>query len=173
MKSIMLFSFILSFFGFGCTKVPEEEVLLHKVIGKHEKVQAKKKMKCIGVGGKIPDKIKGYNLHFISFEKLDLEGARRLLIESVENLIELTNQEVAMRPYLDRYPFDYKNNDYIIAFYDQNGEWLLPPFIASAILTEGKIDLSIYENNELVSVGPKYETYEEALEKVKKQACSE
>ena len=99
------------------------------------------------------------------------EYLRKLLIEFAHELLNQINSNEEFRPYLIKYPFTIENVQIIIYNRDKNGERVYDPEIGVADITLGNLTFSTYdpeseycrEKNEF------YETYEEALEILKKE----
>lgn len=74
-------------------------------------------MCCVGGGGAMMDKIKKVGLFYVSYREYSIDDARKIFVQSAEQLINLFNNSKLIRPHLSTYPFTHANlGSYILAF---------------------------------------------------------
>lgn len=148
-KNILLFvvSLVLS----CCTKEPPHIVEGNRVMHKFSAKLKQNGLRPFGVGGYFFDKVNKYTVSYILFiETMNIEDARKLILETSEEIFDIINKDEKIRPYLLNYPFNPYDNIYLsIAFLDK-GQRLLAPNISHVCLFDGKISYSYYENNQFV-----------------------
>jgi hypothetical protein len=149
---------------FSCSKQSPHVVEAHRVMSRHiEDVEKDGKVFVFGTGGAMMDDIQMLALNFFSYETLDVNQARRLIVNGIESLLERVNNDPKIRPYLHDYPFTVENLRYGISFRDSNIRSLNPPYIAF-VFTCNK-DLHYKKNDPVTNqyVDDYEESYEEAL----------
>lgn len=115
----------------SCTHLEPEQKQVHKILSQYTKQQEKQRsLEMVGTGSSMPNKVKGFHVRFLSHEKLDRPAARRLLLDCSEDLLAMINQDEAIRPYLDTYPFTLKGIDLVIGFINEDDEFRTPPYVA-------------------------------------------
>ncbi len=167
--------FLLSIFVLvGCDKLtlnpPAENPSASKLVGQiNRKVCSKllqeKKLRAIGSGSQMMDEIKMLALSFNYYEPVNEEKARELLLVATQELINAVNEEPRIRPFLGNYPFEPKNVEIRIFFYNHDGSKVASETLCNVSALEGDLDYLVD--------GPKYplfkcilkESYEEALQK--------
>lgn len=77
-------------------KVVEKEI---KLIGKEENVE------LFGYGGGMLEGIKRIDLTFVSYQKVDLAKARRMIVYWTERIGNAVNSKEELKKYLIPYPF--------------------------------------------------------------------
>lgn len=112
------------------------------------------------------DDIQMMSMSFFSYQELDLNTARELLIYATNEYLTAINSNVAVRPYLHNYPFTAKNIEVIIFFYKKNGVNVFPGKISIAAANEGKVEYYTNCPDSQVIKSIYEETYEEALQKL-------
>lgn len=123
-----------------------------------------------GFGGSMPEGVfLKLSASFTVIEKLRMEKARALLIESIDNFLLGVNGDLILKAHLDHYPFDYNDVDISLGFLDEGGEFVTGGYIAHAFIKKGKLYYSTYNatTGRLEDFGE--EPYLEAREKVMKQ----
>ena len=112
---------------------------------------------------------------FLSFDSMGYANradARRLIIASIQQMIEAAHEISTIDSYLYCPPFNEKNVEISIFFKDERGERVYHPHIGIVTYVLGIIYYDTYDPN---SKHSRYqestkETYEEALEAIKKEA---
>ena len=132
----------------SCNDLTDKEKLSYQMINMHAEKQKKNNhLNLIGSGGAIPDKINVLMLSYVGYQKLQLDEARKLMVKSIEDLIQKVNATPEIHPYLRDYPFTEKNADITITFRDVRDKFVDPPYIAFITITnDGYI---IYSKNNL------------------------
>ena len=69
-----------------------------------------------GHGGAMMIDIQKINAHYLAYERLNVNEARRLFVEVIEGLLCRYNQNMQIRPYLHNYPFTIENLNITIRF---------------------------------------------------------
>src|SRR3989344_4332350 len=109
-------------FLFGCSSFyqsPRYIKLAHKITEKTaKKLKEQKNLYLIGTGGQMMHDIQMMMMGFNFYKVVDIETARQLLVESVEEYLSVINSNKEVRPYLHNYPFTAKNIEIVIYFYN-------------------------------------------------------
>ena len=71
-------------------------------------------------GGAMMDDIQEISLSFLSFDALNVDQARVLYVEMMEELLNRINCHEKIRSFLHNYPFDISNIELMIGFEDAN-----------------------------------------------------
>lgn len=108
--------------------------------------------------------IHGFEVTFESYEELDLDQARKKLINCVHEYLNLINTNELIKPYLHNYPFTYKQLLFRLSFHDKNHEYVNNNFVALVWLNEDRVVYMIKEESSLKYLHK--ETYQEALKLV-------
>lgn len=102
---------------FGCETTPKHMQIADEFMSSFKNEMCTSKgLYAFGSGGSFLDAINEYSFYFISFEEVDLNMARKKLVETTETLLNEINSDEKMRPYLSRFPFTCKDVDVIISF---------------------------------------------------------
>jgi len=120
-------------------------------------------MRLSGYGGKFDD---GILLISLSFNKYGpgptIEQARKLIINSLNEVISLVNENKELKPFLKTFPFTIENLDLDIGHFDEHGREIKPPYLVDVSAWEGDIIYRILTDP--YGLKPiKEETYEEAV----------
>ncbi len=103
----------LSVFGANYVKMSE------RIVKRYNKEVAKpKKLYLSGSGGAMMNDIQRVILNFQSCELLNINEARTLYVEMMEDFLSRMNENEKIRPYLHDYPFGVDNFDLMIGFED-------------------------------------------------------
>jgi len=101
-------------------------------------------------GGAMMDDVQVISLSFLSFDALDIDQARVLYVDMMEELLHRINSHEKIRSHLHNYPFEESNIELMIGFDDQNRH----------ILGDGHVALMfIGKNNTLL-----YRAYDRVIE---------
>lgn len=104
-------------------------------------------------------------LTFYSLEKLNLQQARKELINCIDHILNELNNNDAINSYLYKFPFSYKNLDIGIFFFDEKGKPRSKEYIHSCVSNGDIIYYEIaYPDGTFAYI--QEETYEEALKKL-------
>ncbi len=105
---------------------------------------------------------------FYSFEKANLQQARKVLINCIENLLNEINNNKEISSYLYSAPFTYKNLDLGIFFFNKKGKPRNENYIYTCAIDEDKIYYkTAYPNGTFARIHE--ETYEESLKIVESE----
>jgi hypothetical protein len=133
-----------------------------------KKISAEKGLIPAGSGGQMMDEIKMLMLGFDYRKIANIETARELLVYCVEEYLAEINTSEEIRPYLCNYPFTNKNIQIDICFFNPDGTYVPIDDIIIATADEGKIAYRISKPDRLGLQTIYQESYEEAVQKVKK-----
>jgi hypothetical protein len=119
-----------------------------------------------GSGGQMMDQVKMLALSFDYKGPIQIEDARKLLIQSVDTLVAVVNNDPLIRPYLYNYPFEPKNVEIRIFLRgaDQFDVPLGELVVISSIKGTFDYDIRHLETRRLTTIFE--ETYAEAKQKV-------
>ena|ERR1700722_19011741 len=158
------FIFPLVLFICSCSpyKISEGEILTNKVMCDFSKKMKLKNLQPAGIGGGIDHETGKHNKLKIVFdiEKLpDINYARKIIVETIDEFLHEINNRVEVRDLLSRYPFTLKNIEIaIINVRDREG--------LKCVYNQGN-ELNYYKSNpdpnNLQSMDVHSETYEEAV----------
>lgn len=115
------------------------------------------------IGGSFyDDDIKALTVSFITTaENFNVDYLRSLMIKGVEIFLSSINTTNELIPYLNHYPFTYKDLNYGISIYTPDGKWLGHSFLRNGKLCFFKTDE--FKNTDKVHEEP----YTEALQLIK------
>jgi len=101
----------------------------------------------LGSGGAFLDDLKEFDFLLSSYDKIDIDEARRLIIERSHSLLDLINSDENVQPYLNKTPFDYKDIQVIIIFVEREEPTLFvsPPFVAGVYFAHGMVRYVYYD----------------------------
>ena len=141
---------------------PRSEHYKYRLIDRYaKKMQKEKNFILIGSGGRGLDDVEIIGVTFYSFEKLNTEGARKLLLEVTDEFLNTINSYKKIRQHLRNFPFNSKNLRFDIIFIEEPGKSVPENYIAYISLTEGKIMYANDKNDQLKVI--RNESYEEAV----------
>ncbi len=92
-----------------------------------------------GRGGAMMDDIQEIFLDFLSFDKLNVEEARVLYVEMMEEFLCRINAHEKIRPYLHNYPFEESNVKLRIGFDDSERKILADGHVAQMSIAKNHI----------------------------------
>lgn len=164
MKFILVSSFLLlvCLFFYSCTPKSYTDNA-YRIIHKFSD-EVNDGLQPFGIGGHFFEKINKFSLDYIAYKKeMNLNEARRILVESAELLFCLVNEDEEIRPYLKYYPYTEKHVYLALSFVNHSYKSIQPPNVAMVSLTDGRVLYDEYSTKyELIFE----ETYAEAYEKV-------
>lgn len=144
MNKLCAFNLIVLFALVSCTKNSSQAIETKSLIESFSK-QVKKKncMVLKGFGGNISYEGNNFHLYFSCEKTLELNEARKLLVENVESLLEQINANQSITKQLHAIPFDYPMIEMMISF-NKNNIAFNPPNIALVYVSDGKVFYSVY-----------------------------
>lgn len=122
-----------------------------------------------GTGGRMMFQIQRLFLGFNYYKPLDIETGRKFLIIAVETFMAEVNANVAIRRYLDNYPFIPRNIEISIYIYDQNGKNVEPGKLCVLSAQDGLFEYTVCDAQTGSWTTIHKETYEEALKALEQQ----
>ena len=153
-------------------KFSAEEREIYNVTCTHEKLEQRQynfdlHAHCC----RFPEQLEEFILKYKSSEKVDVERARVLIVNTVEELLNLINSSPILRPKLANYPFTSENLTYSISFENINNNYYENPnakyypneYISYVLLMKGCIGYAIFNPSEQKLQTYHIELYEEAL----------
>ncbi len=163
-------------FGFLCFlscgyQSPRYVKLAHEITAKTaKKLKEEKKLCLVGTGGKMMHDIQAMDMSFNYYKVVDIQTARQLLVDSVEEYLSAINSNEKVRPYLHEYPFTAKNVEIVIYFRNPDGSKVASGKINIAAVTQGEVVYYIDypEKHDLRAIHE--EAYEEAFNLMKNKA---
>lgn len=165
---IVIFLFIGLFFC-SCSERCYHCDLGKAIIFEHAK-EMEKAYPCFlgGYGGSFFDKhVNELDVNLTYSQEVNIEIARSLMINGVEQFLKSVNNNQSIRAYLVHYPFTYKDLIYSMDFFSETGDFVPEHFVAYVSLVKGNIYYSIYNKKTKMLDDLAQEPYLEALEKVK------
>lgn len=146
MHKITFFLFAASF---SCTRPPSPHVKAAEnlILSYSKEVKESHNLVLADYGGLLMTNIKTLDVIFFSTQHLDIEQARKILVDTVEYLLNKINTNEILTHYLYEIPFTYKLLSFSIIFIDQNNNnsYILPPHLSEVMLTNGLVFYDIYE----------------------------
>ncbi len=141
--------FLLTAFGY---REPHYCKITDRIVDNYVKEYAKpRRLSLTGYGGAMMDDIQIIDFSFLSFEALNVEEARILYVEMMEEFLQRINAHEKIRPHLHNFPFEVANIKLSIAFEDSERK----------ITSDGHMALMyIGRNQDLVYRGHDVETDE-------------
>ena len=128
-----------------------------------KKLRNEKGLILVGTGGRMMDDIKMMMMSFEFRKVVNIEIARKLLVDSVEDYLSEINISEKIRPYLHNYPVTPKNIEIVICFRNADGSKVASDQINIASAKEGKMFYYIdFPEKQTLKILCE-ETYEEAL----------
>lgn len=121
----------------------------------------------MGSGGAMMDEIETLHIVYFSNQRINLEQARKLILNTSQILIHAMNQETRLQAHIKNYPFSPNHlKSFAIAFINEKGENMELPYVSLVCITKGKISYSFFKDKFLDDMKIR-ESYEEAMEKVR------
>lgn len=130
---------------FGCNSKPKHisppyVEMASKIRGTTAQKLAKRhNMNIFGIGGGMADCVNFLGLDFLIQGPLSKEQLRRILIDSVQELLKAVNGNEEIRPYLKNYPFTEREISVTLFIKDPNGKKIYDPEIGVASAGQGTI----------------------------------
>jgi hypothetical protein len=155
------------FFACSSYEIPDYEKMADQITAKTaKKLKAKKGLALIGTSGQMMKNIQMMAMHFNFYREVDIETARNLLVESIQEYLYAINSNEEIKPYLHDNPFTDKNVEITIYFYNPDRSDVLSDSISIATSNKGKIIYYI-DYPEKYTIKPILEeSYQEAVDLV-------
>ncbi len=163
--------------GFINPSSQRDQLSNNQIIATSNRLANKYNMSIIGIGGGAKEQ-EGIYLKSILFNRygqpLELERAREITVDCVQEFLLDINHNEKLKPYLQTYPFTAVNLHIGILNYDLDGKAILDPYLHVMSAVEGKmVYRTLDPDNENRYKSSIYESYDEAiaiLQKEKEQA---
>ena len=108
----------------------------------NKELKNKRNLYLVGSGGGMMHDIKEVFAAYVSFERLNVNEARKLYVEVVEGYLSKYNQDEKVRPYLHNFPFTVDNVDVKISFEDEKHHFRDQGYVA--LMFVGKHQRLVY-----------------------------
>lgn len=161
---------ILLFILVGCqmkeniNESEDYEIYVNQIINSFAKqMKIEFGLNCTGSGGKMPFDVENIEVDFVSFQRANIEEARKLEVIVTERFIEAINSHEKIRPFLREYPVKADRARIGILFKQQNKK----PYTDGSVAYVFQVKNRIYYNADsetsptLISLAD--EPYDEAL----------
>ncbi len=119
------------------------------------------KLYLVGKGASI-NEIQTVSLTFETISNVDVASARKLYVNMMEKYLKLLNDNLEIRPYLNRYPYGIEAFDLTIGFVKSNGRFADPPYLGEVTGYQEKIAYDIYDLEKKFLKTIYSESYDEA-----------
>jgi hypothetical protein len=140
-------NFILYFILFICSgcaqQLSKEATLTYKVIDRNTSKFTSEGYSVNATGMSMPDKLDWIYIEYKLNKKVYADEACDLVLKIAQDLVEAANDEKLLDKYLTNPPFTIENAHIAIQFSENNIGYQLPPYIAFALIVDGKC--SVYE----------------------------
>ena len=115
-------------------------------------------------GGSFMENIKEVYLSFDTYnKKYNIDQARVLMIDCVEDYLHRINKDEKVRPFLDHYPFTEKRVELSIYFYESKLKKVSNDYIAGVHLVNNTLFYSVYDEEKGMYINVYEEPYQEAV----------
>lgn len=171
----LIITLILPLFSCSFSDESDYYEIAYKIANRFVKDMGKKHYLSVGCyGGNFNKLINSILFSFKAIGPLSQEELRVLMVEIIEEFLERINKDEDIRQYLASYPFTASNLEFQISLIDTRGEKIKNKGSATEMLYklrvfEGKMKYSILNDDKVCWQDIYEESYEEALEIVKKQ----
>jgi hypothetical protein len=95
---------------------------------------------------------KKLNLTFFSYLRVNIDEARLLLVENMEDLILLANNDFKLNYCFDESSWSYKEIKFKIWFLNKSGDFINDNYIAKVVVENGIVEYIVDDSTWLVSV---------------------
>ena len=144
---------------------PDYEKIADKItIKTADQLRQEKGLILVGIGGQMMNDIQMMSMSFHLYHEIDLEKARELVINSVNEYLKAINLSEEIRPYLHEYPFTAKNIEFWLWIYNPDRSELPTDKIYHILSANGEI--CYYTRGEILHQTLCEETFEEAESKI-------
>lgn len=137
----------------------------------NRELQKQKRLFVIGSGGAMMGDIQKVNASYLSFERMNLEEARKLYIEVVEGYINQYNKDEPIRPYLHDYPVTIENFQVRIGYENDQRKHMGEGYIAYVFKNKNNVIYCTYDHEKKDFIDHHEEPYETARDIVLKNSC--
>lgn len=163
-KSLILF-FLLVFSVNYLYATGKHVKISNKIISKYNReLKRQKKLLLVGEGGSYMGDIQDIGFSYITYEKMDLDQARRLYIEVTEGYLSRFNENEEVRPYMHTYPFTIDNLQVMLAFENEKREYREEGEIALMCVLRGFLCFEGYDHEKKKFYRIHHEPYSTARE---------
>ena len=130
-----------------------------------QEFRTEKGLFTIGTGGALMYNVKELDLMCESYQQVNTEEARKLVVECVNRILEKVNADEEIRPYLENFPFTANNIEFGILFFQKKDKHFVKDgFIASAGSLKGKLYYRVFDATEPTTLNTIHEEpFEEGL----------
>lgn len=118
---------------------------LNKVICDFLRNSKKKGVYPNGIGGGSLGEITNITVHLVSCKDLDIEKARLVYMEYLEDLLQRIHSNKKLRPHLHTYPLTTDTLDLLIGFRNKEGDIVPHPYVGLVFSSKGKVIYSKYD----------------------------
>jgi len=152
-------------------ELSKQTVCAYRFMGDFAKQQQENGFFAYGVGSSMPEgKLKTICLDFVSTRKLKIDEARVAYINLTQQMLLQVNSDDSLRNYLVHYPFTEADIELSLAFEEESGKDVDPPYIAYVSMTKGIIHYVWYDaSTDRFFKERITEPYEEALHIVRSE----
>lgn len=165
--NLMLSNLFLS----SCSELTFEDKVCYAVINSVSDKMKQQGLVLIGSGVKIPNKIRGLDAHYVMVGNYNIEQARILFVNCVEEMIHEANSKESMKPFMNSYPFTNENIEIILGFREANGNEIHTPFVSSVLNVNNTVFYSTIDPETNESVRMHSEPYDEGV-RIVRENCS-
>ncbi len=131
----------------------------------NKELKKQKNLFVCGSGGAMMGDIQSVHASYISFERFNVEQARRLYVEVMEGYISRYNANEKIRPYLHNYPVTIDNFEVMIGFENEQRKHMDGGFVALMFIAKNhRLLYCTYDHEKQEFVDLYEETYEQARE---------
>lgn len=161
MKKRFIFLFLFLIFNIDGWEFDRE---LNKMTNDFKKSIKKKDVYACGIGGGSLGEITKISIFLVSYKKLNLDGARLLYMECLEDLVNRLHSNKKLRPHLHTYPLTTDSLSFLLAFENRSGGIASHEYIGAVCCKKGKVFYATYdeENQKFYDEDKHVETLEEA-----------
>ncbi len=143
-----IFSILFCCFIFTSCSDPRHVEEAHRVINSFEEKMKKENLFMEGSGGSMMGDIQVIHLGFASYQSLNVNETRMLLVKGVETLLNQINTNQEIRPFLHDFPFTSNNIIFTITFHNKDsGDCVDPPYVAHVLLVDTKNKIIYFIND--------------------------
>ena len=136
---IPLLSILVVIAGCNDYSCPSAEEGYKETFAFGDKMRKEKQWRLMGIGGCYDSPhLRTMSVDFYCQQITDVDGARKLIVEGVEEFLKDINANPKMQPYLPTTPLTYKNI-FLGLHFTNRGEDPPAPYIIHAFLLEGSI----------------------------------
>lgn len=130
------------------------------------KLKREKGLSPVGTMGQMLNEIQKLGLSFYYYKPVDIVEGRRLLVDSVNAMLDEINQDTRIHPFLIRNPFLPRNIEIRIILCDQSGRSVKAGSLWGMHISDGNLYYKIEHPETGRPLTVYKETYEEALERI-------